>query len=202
MRGAMLAILAGSALALGSTAANATAYIGFTTGCFGTPCTTGTTTATVGGLTFTQGTFNQNDSGGFLALGGSTDNLGSLALTNAVFNYGTTPFTLFVTFTQPGSLIGTYMATLVGNVTATNNGGVQFNFSNPTQLFTYVGGAFTLSVNNFSVSGGAEGSRISGFIQTLPVPEPATWTLMLLGFGGMGMALRRSRRRPALAQIA
>ncbi|MFL6760111.1 PEPxxWA-CTERM sorting domain-containing protein [Sphingomonas sp.] len=33
------------------------------------------------------------------------------------------------------------------------------------------------------------------------VPEPATWALMLLGFGGMGFALRR-RRRPVLAQLA
>jgi hypothetical protein len=36
------------------------------------------------------------------------------------------------------------------------------------------------------------------------VPEPGTWGLMLLGFGGMGMALRRSRRRGTrtLMQIA
>ena len=35
------------------------------------------------------------------------------------------------------------------------------------------------------------------------VPEPATWALMLLGFGGIGTAIRRSRRRrPALLQIA
>lgn len=33
------------------------------------------------------------------------------------------------------------------------------------------------------------------------VPEPATWAMMLLGFGGIGFAMRR-RRRPALAQIA
>ena len=33
------------------------------------------------------------------------------------------------------------------------------------------------------------------------VPEPATWGMMLLGFAGIGMALRR-RRSPALAQIA
>jgi hypothetical protein len=33
------------------------------------------------------------------------------------------------------------------------------------------------------------------------VPEPATWALMILGFAGIGMALRR-RSRPALAQIA
>ena len=35
------------------------------------------------------------------------------------------------------------------------------------------------------------------------VPEPATWAMMLLGFGGMGMALRRSRRQSKyLMQIA
>ena len=37
-----------------------------------------------------------------------------------------------------------------------------------------------------------------------PVPEPSTWALMLLGFGGMGVAMRRSRRRgtSVLAQMA
>jgi hypothetical protein len=35
------------------------------------------------------------------------------------------------------------------------------------------------------------------------VPEPATWGMMLLGFAGIGMALRRSRRRSgALMQVA
>jgi hypothetical protein len=33
------------------------------------------------------------------------------------------------------------------------------------------------------------------------VPEPATWAMMLLGFGGIGMAMRRGRK-PVLAQIA
>jgi hypothetical protein len=35
------------------------------------------------------------------------------------------------------------------------------------------------------------------------VPEPGTWALMLLGFAGVGVAMRRSRRRqPGLMQVA
>jgi hypothetical protein len=45
-------------------------------------------------------------------------------------------------------------------------------------------------------------SNVYRFTTGGSVPEPATWALMLLGFGGMGMALRRSRRQQALMQIA
>lgn len=34
------------------------------------------------------------------------------------------------------------------------------------------------------------------------VPEPATWAMMLAGFGATGFALRRTRRKNLLAQIA
>jgi hypothetical protein len=34
------------------------------------------------------------------------------------------------------------------------------------------------------------------------VPEPSTWAMMLLGFGAVGMAARRSRRRTTLPQLA
>ena len=35
------------------------------------------------------------------------------------------------------------------------------------------------------------------------VPEPATWAMMLVGFGGMGVAMRRNRRRTVTAlQVA
>ena len=39
------------------------------------------------------------------------------------------------------------------------------------------------------------GTAISGPLAIAPsVPEPATWAMMLLGFGGIGMALRRRKR--------
>ncbi|WP_308517336.1 PEPxxWA-CTERM sorting domain-containing protein [Sphingomonas flavescens] len=51
----------------------------------------------------------------------------------------------------------------------------------------------------------------NGYLTVLPVasaelvravPEPATWAMMLLGFGGIGVAMRRSRNRKGSLQIA
>jgi len=50
---------------------------------------------------------------------------------------------------------------------------------------------------------GVSGAQI--FATSPAVPEPATWAMMLLGFGGIGMAMRRNRSRrsgTALMQIA
>jgi hypothetical protein len=37
---------------------------------------------------------------------------------------------------------------------------------------------------------------------TPAVPEPSTWAMMLLGFGAVGVSMRRTRRRAPLPQIA
>ena len=47
------------------------------------------------------------------------------------------------------------------------------------------------------VDGTAYGPAISDI--SLAVPEPATWAMMLLGFGGLGAALRMNRRRQGVA---
>jgi hypothetical protein len=53
---------------------------------------------------------------------------------------------------------------------------------------------------NLSLTVGSSSSATL-FTKTPAVPEPATWAMMLLGFGAIGMASRRSRK-PVLAQIA
>ena len=43
------------------------------------------------------------------------------------------------------------------------------------------------------------GAAIDNVAVTAGVPEPATWALMLVGFGGLGAALRSRRSRPVAA---
>ncbi|MFL6755162.1 MAG: FxDxF family PEP-CTERM protein [Sphingomicrobium sp.] len=63
------------------------------------------------------------------------------------------------------------------------------------------GGGHTLFVNG-SLAPNIAAASYSGTLNIAPVPEPATWAMMLLGFGGIGMTMRKRRRGLALAQIA
>lgn len=57
---------------------------------------------------------------------------------------------------------------------------------------------FNLAGSNANMSGALTGNVT---ITASAVPEAATWAMMILGFGAMGLMIRR-RRRPALAQLA
>jgi hypothetical protein len=101
----------------------------------------------------------------------------------------------------PGGYTVNACAYAGNNCDAANNQGDLF--SGTFQLM-FAGGTSSITLNNFvdryasltqlnNISG--EGTPVGG------VPEPATWAMMLLGFGGIGVAMRR-RRKEALAQIA
>ena len=63
-------------------------------------------------------------------------------------------------------------------------------FANAVPIF---GGQInTITINGFSRGNGSYGARGS-FIPTAAVPEPATWAMMILGFGVVGYAIRRRR---------
>lgn len=61
---------------------------------------------------------------------------------------------------------------------------------------TVAGDSYTLSFL-LSSGGGDNGLRITASNATFggAVPEPATWAMMLLGFGAIGIAVRRSRKQ-------
>lgn len=96
-----------------------------------------------------------------------------------------------------------------GNVTVTLSGNFAggetsqtFSLSNGNNWFAAqaTDGDLITSVS-FSADNGGVGDmrqvRLGGFLAAAPVPEPATWAMMLGGFGLLGAAVRR--RRPALA---
>jgi hypothetical protein len=61
------------------------------------------------------------------------------------------------------------------------------------------------STHTITITNGQGVSGAQIFATSPAVPEPATWAMMLLGFGGIGMAMRRNRSRrsgTALMQIA
>lgn len=62
--------------------------------------------------------------------------------------------------------------------------------------FTITGGLKELIVSG--ISPGASGDY-SGTLSFAPVPEPATWALMIMGFGGLGAVLRSRRTKARLA---
>jgi len=60
----------------------------------------------------------------------------------------------------------------------------------------------TSPTHTITLANGQGSSNAQIFATQAAVPEPATWALMLMGFGGMGVAMRRRRSATALPQMA
>lgn len=109
------------------------------------------------------------------------------------YNFALISSTLGATITLEQLMTGGGASTLYSSTGATNSLSLLTGVLNSgtTYRFTYTGG--------FPTGGGTTSGNASFYVAA--VPEPATWGLMLIGFGGIGLAMRR-RRRPALAQVA
>jgi hypothetical protein len=85
---------------------------------------------------------------------------------------------------------------------AAHDGG--YNALGGPQLFTgtLVNPTFTLGTFALSDDGFASFKYSLSITNAAPVPEPATWAMMLLGFAGIGFTFRRSPRHAGASTLA
>jgi len=218
MRRALITALATAAIALGTaTSANAAATLQLCTS--GASCVSDTTNVNLGAFT------NASLVTGTVGIGGPTVNFTSNGgATNLNTNTGAATI-----FTTSGALLNQLTFTLLsGSFTA-----AEFNLlsgdpmSFDVTLSALGGGSTVIHVDNANgsnifdvIAGAGESYTSASFSTTSPagfttfkqlrlvlapgaVPEPGTWAMMLLGFAGIGVAMRRSRRSSgALLQVA
>jgi hypothetical protein len=94
----------------------------------------------------------------------------------------------------------TVLASFTGADVSDGSGNPDNPLTNPVVRFNLTG----TDVTDFSflrLSSTENAFEIDNIAINDGVPEPATWGMMLLGFAGIGVAMRR-RRRPVLAQVA
>lgn len=160
-------------------------------------------------------TFEDGDADGFgFSLGTITN--APTGGGSSVFGFNTTPGGAYVlelfgeaptfAFTNAVSSFGFYLSGVqLGNLTVNFvDGGQQSvginNYQSGVQFFGASG--FSSAISSFSIGNSGDIIGIDDLRFTTAsaaVPEPGVWAMMILGFFGMGAALRRAKAREALA---
>ena len=109
-------------------------------------------------------------------------------------------YSIIVSSSTPGAVINAVtLAGILGTSGSFSASGCTTNSCSLLVPFTGAGSYRVAFGGTAPANGAADTGNLT--FQLVPVPEPATWAMMILGFGAIGMAMRR-RRRPALAQLA
>jgi hypothetical protein len=115
----------------------------------------------------------------------------NVAFNQVILLNGATGIATLGSTTLESSITGNAFSILLpGNLPiSTGNSPAQYSFA----LWPRVGLGNNNQISDFAPQ--------NAMLTAGAVPEPASWAMMLVGFAGVGAALRRSRRRP-LAQLA
>jgi PEP-CTERM motif-containing protein len=143
-------------------------------------------------------TYNFTEVGDANLVGFGFDTNPNLAsVTNA-----TGPLQFFSNTTFPGS--GNIEACFNGGANCSSASGQAGSFSGGFTLNFSGSGPFTLNdfVDRYASIAALNNQSGEGHPFVPAVPEPATWATMLLGFSGIGMAMRRRRKDGRFLQIA
>jgi hypothetical protein len=120
--------------------------------------------------------------------GGTTEALSTPLITEISLYIGSLDSYNSITFTGPGGV--SYTGTQLGLVSGAANGNQ--TAANTNGLFTF---QFSSPITGVILSSSQNSLEIADIYAGAAVPEPATWAVMLVGFGGIGAAIRRSRRK-------
>ena len=155
---------------------------------------------TLGGLDFyfqifrTGGTreidgFNAGDFDSFMTdvftFASDTDGAGGIFSTpnNGFLNDGTTPSGPTTTFDRSSG----------GNVVRGNFGLNGLSGSENSTTYIIRTNATNFGLTGFATVNNSTSFNVLSYMPTAAVPEPATWAMMLVGFAGVGVSMRRRR---------
>ena len=124
-------------------------------------------------------------------VGGSGDFTATYSFDNTFYDPAAGAISASLASTNGASVFFTGAAIdgMAGATTITGGGtsAAVFYFTSPVALGMHT---FTVS-GNFVPTQSAKFAKIAGTVSLSAVPEPATWALMILGFGAVGFAMRR-----------
>lgn len=129
---------------------------------------------------------------------------GTFQLTTANFVTGANTFgpasltSCSVTFTTASSVCGSQVMDTTFNAPYET---VAFGTDDGTQVFYYFNaGSFgTVGTHSSQIFGDEQFATLSVVNSSPSVPEPATWAMMIIGFGAVGGAMRRRKANTVLA---
>ncbi len=136
------------------------------------------------------GTSNPNDKFGITNFNIALEN-------NALFDW------IELSLTGTGNVSFSLLDNMGNLFTSDDTGNFIFDLTNGQNRFAFqaVNGQSIAGLSFDVANGGVSSVRQVRISQATAVPEPATWGMMLVGFGAIGFAMRR-KRRPALMQLA
>lgn len=106
-----------------------------------------------------------------------------------------------VSFTTNSTTDGEQWSIFGSNTSASYGGTALLSGTNQNSAFLPSFGSYKYYDFVSTSASGGKNFLIASLTMT-PVPEPATWAMMLVGFGGIGMTMRRRRVNLRRSQIA
>jgi hypothetical protein len=138
---------------------------------------------------------NPLSGGGFTVLGSGTATIGSSLLAGSPNLYGYDLYSDTISFSGVTLAGGDYWF-MLSNATVASGDPMYWDDNNgPSDAWQELGSSGGYDLNDFNDMPGTNSEAFS--ILGGGTPEPATWALMLVGFAGLGSALRLRRARPA-----